>query len=181
MGDLFLQFKYYIYLCIMIQEKLSDIANKHGIKNAIKAVGSIDRYIKIMYDGDLKSFYKKSKLVPYKFTDNKMTLYIDDLIVQMHGFENDRFVTNDKSKKLGDFRYGYKDHMCYKFEAHICPHFMSGMPNFMNGQKMWRVVGSSGDSGFGYWWITKKNTLGVRHRTQIYKQIIDRFNLNDYL
>lgn len=54
----------------MIQEILSNIANKHGIKNAIKAVGSIDRYIKIMYDGDLKSFYKKSKLVPYKFTDN---------------------------------------------------------------------------------------------------------------
>jgi hypothetical protein len=70
--------------------------------------------------------------------------------------------------------------MCNKFEAHICPHFLNG-PYFANGQKMWRVVGTDGDKGFDYWWITKKNTLGVRHRTQIYKQIIDRFNLNDYL
>jgi hypothetical protein len=165
----------------MIQEKLSDIANKYGVKNAIKTVGGVERYIKIMYDGDLKSFYKNSKLLPYTITNNKMTLYIDDAIVQMHDFENDRFATNDKSKKLGDFRYGTKDHMCYKFEAHICPHFLNGNSNFMNGQKMWRVQGTSGDKGFDYWWITKKNTLGVRHRTQIYKQIIERFNLNDYL
>jgi hypothetical protein len=163
----------------MIQEKLSDIASKHGVKNAIKTVGGIDRYIKIMYDGDLKSFYKKSKLVPYKFTDDKMTLYIDDLIVKMHNFEDDRLVAKDKSKKLGDFSYG-KNYISYKFTAHICPHFVNG-PDFVNGQKMWRVIGTSGDSGFGYWWIAKKNTLGVRYRTQIYKQIIDRFKLNDYL
>ena len=33
----------------------------------------------------------------------------------------------------------------------------------------------------GYWWNANKNTLGVRYRTQIYKQIIERFKLNDYL
>ena len=58
--------------------------------------------------------------------------------------------------------------------AHIYPHSV-------NGQKMWGVIGTSGDSGFGYWWIANKNTLGLRHRTQIYKQIIERFKLNDYL
>jgi|688.fasta_scaffold46257_10 hypothetical protein len=165
----------------MIQDNLSAIAKKYGVKFAIKVVGGIDTYIKIMHDGDLSNFYKKSKLTPYHLSDNKMTLYIDDFIVQMYGFEDDKFATAKQSKKLGDFRYGTKDHMCYKFEAHICPHFLNGNSNFMNGQKMWRVQGTSGDKGFDYWWITKKNTLGVRHRTQIYKQIIERFKLNDYL
>ena len=159
----------------MIQEKLSDIANKYGVKNAIKTVGGVERYIKIMYDGDLKSFYKKSKLVPYKMSKDGMSLYIDDLIVQLHGFEDRRFSTIRGSKKLGDFRYGSKDYLSYRFTAEIYPMKME------NGQKMWRVVGTSGDSGFGYGFITKRNTLGIRHRTQIYNQIIDRFNLNDYL
>ena len=104
-----------------------------------------------------------------------MSLYIDDLIVQMHGFEDRRFSTIRESKKLGDFRYGSKDYLSYRFTAEIYPMKME------NGQKMWRVVGTSGDSGFGYGFITKRNTLGIRHRTQIYNQIIDRFNLNDYL
>ena len=164
----------------MIQDKLSEIAKKYGVKNAIKSVGGIDRYIKLMYDGDLSNFYKKSNLLPYKLSDNKMTLYIDDLIVQMYKFEDDRLVAKNKSKLLGDFSYGSKNYMSYKFTAHICPHFLNGS-YFLNGQKMWRVIGTSGDSGFGYWWIAKKNTLGVRHRTQIYNQIIERFKLNDYL
>ena len=164
----------------MIQDNLSAIAKKYGVKFAIKVVGGIDTYIKIMYDGDLSNYYKKSKLLPYVISKNKLTLYIDDLIVQMHKFEDDRLVAKNKAKKLGDFKYGTKDNMCNKFEAHICPHFLNG-PHFANGQKMWRVVGTDGDKGFDYWWITKKNTLGVRHRTQIYKQIIDRFKLNDYL
>jgi hypothetical protein len=158
----------------MIQDKLSEIAKKYGVNNAVKSVGGVNRYIKIMHNDDLSNFYKKSKLTPYYLSDNKMTLYIDDFIVQMYGFEDDRFVAKEKGKFLGDFRYGTKDHMCYKFTAHICPHFL-------NGQKMWRVIGTSGDSGFGYWWISKKNTLGVRKRTQIYNQIIERFKLNDYL
>ena len=164
-----------------IQDKLNAIANKYGVKFATKVVGGIDTYIKIMHDGDLSNFYKKSKLTPYHLSDNKMTLYIDDFIVQHYGFEDDRFVAKEKGKLLGDFRYGTKDHMCYKFTAHICPHFLNGEPYFFNGQKMWRVVGTSGDSGFGYWWIPKKYTLGVRKRMQIYTQIIERFKLNDYL
>ena len=158
----------------MIQDKLSEISEKYGVNNAIKAVGNIDRYIKIMYNGDLSNFYKKSNLLPYKLSDDKMILYIDDLIVKMHNFEDDRLVAKDKSKKLGNFSYGSKNYISYKFTAHIYPHSV-------NGQKMWGVIGTSGDSGFGYWWIANKNTLGLRHRTQIYKQIIEIFKLNDYL
>ena len=159
----------------MIQEKLSEIANKFGVSSAVKAVGGLERYVKLMYNGDLKLFYVQSKLLPYKMSKDGMSLYIDDLIVQLHGFEDRRFSTIRESKKLGDFRYGSKDYLSYRFTAEIYPMKME------NGQKMWRVVGTSGDSGFGYGFITKRNTLGIRHRTQIYNQIIDRFNLNDYL
>lgn len=159
----------------MIQEKLSEIANKFGVSSAVKAVGGLERYVKLMYNGDLKLFYVQSKLLPYKMSKDGMSLYIDDLIVQLHGFEDRRFSTIRGSKKLGDFRYGSKDYLSYRFTAEIYPMKME------NGQKMWRVVGTSGDSGFGYGFITKRNTLGIRHRTQIYNQIIDRFNLNDYL
>ena len=160
-----------------------------------------------MYDGDLSNFYKKSKLLPYVLSNNKMTLYIDDLIVQMYGFEDDRLATNDKSKKLGNFKYGTKDNMCNDFQAHICPHFMRG-PYFVNGQKMWRVVGSKCSliqqsngsllyidddeyepigyraefiQGFGYEGIKKRNELCLKHRTQIYNQIIEDFYLNEDL
>ena len=159
----------------MIQEKLSEIVNKFGVSSAVKAVGGLERYVKLMYNGDLKLFYEQSKLLPYKMSKDGMSLYIDDLIVQLHGFEDRRFSTIRGSKKLGDFRYGSKDYLSYRFTAEIYPMKME------NGQKMWRVVGTSGDSGFGYGFITKRNTLGIRHRTQIYNQIIDRFNLNDYL
>jgi hypothetical protein len=159
----------------MIQEKLSEIVNKFGVSSAVKAVGGLERYVKLMHNGDLKLFYRQSKLLPYKMSMDGMSLYIDDLIVQMHGFEDRRFSTIRESKKLGDFRYGSKDYLSYRFTAEIYPMKME------NGQKMWRVVGTSGDSGFGYGFITKRNTLGIRHRTQIYNQIIDRFNLNDYL
>ena len=61
----------------MIQDKLSEISEKYGVNNAIKAVGNIDRYIKIMYNGDLSNFYKKSNLFDiFKFPFiNKVNRY----------------------------------------------------------------------------------------------------------
>ena len=67
----------------MIQEKLSEIVNKFGVSSAVKAVGGLERYVKLMYNGDLKLFYVQSKLLPYKMSKDGMSLYIDDLIVQM--------------------------------------------------------------------------------------------------
>jgi hypothetical protein len=56
------------------------------------------------------------------------------------------------------------------------------MPMILNsGQKIWRVVGQSGDYGFGYSFITKKNTLGKRARRQIFQQVIDKYGLNSYV
>jgi hypothetical protein len=41
----------------------------------------------------------------------------------------------------------------------------------------YRVVGTSGDFGFGYSFITKRNTLGKRNRQQIFSQIMDKYGL----
>ena len=38
----------------------------------------------------------------------------------------------------------------------------------------------SGSSGFGYSAITKRETLGKTYRSQIYQQIVDKYNLEDY-
>ena len=113
----------------MIQDKLSAIAKKYGVNSAVKAVGGISRYIKIMHNDDLSEYYKASQLLPYKMSQNGMSLYIDDLIVQLHGFEDKRFGSIRESKKLGDFRYGSKDYLSYKFTAESHPMKME------NGQK----------------------------------------------
>jgi hypothetical protein len=51
---------------------------------------------------------------------------------------------------------------------------------YSSGKIMWRVVGTSGDSGFGYGFISTRNTLGKRARMQIFKQIIDKYKLDSY-
>ena len=43
-----------------------------------------------------------------------------------------------------------------------------------------KVVGTSGSYGFGVGFLTKKETLGIRYRTQIYNQILDKYDLRKY-
>ena len=185
----------------MIQNKLKEIAKKYGIDNAVKAVGNnMDRYLKIMCDGDINKYYKETQLSPYKLSDDGMTLYIDDLIVQIVGFNDLPFLKGAKS--IGGLRYGDKDSMENACLVKIYPFQMD------NGQQMWRVVGSrcsiiqqaNGFSlyidddeydpienrvefiqGFGYQEIKKRNELSLKHRTQIYNQIIEDFYLNEDL
>jgi hypothetical protein len=64
--------------------------------------------------------------------------------------------------------------MPYKFTGYL-------MPTVINEQNYWKVVGIGGSYGFGYGFISKKETLGKRNRQQIFKQIIDKYNLQQYL
>lgn len=48
-------------------------------------------------------------------------------------------------------------------------------------QILWHAVGVSGSYGIGYSYISKQETMGKKIRLQIFKQIIDRYNLNEYL
>ena len=155
-----------------LKDSLQDIIDNEDIATAAKLVGGVENLIKILYDGDIKQFYKENNYVPFKISNDGMSMYIDDLLVYSLNLED----WSKKEKTLGDFGYGPKDFLSYKFTARLHSGITSG-----NGQKFWKVVGTSGDSGFGYSFISKRSTLGKRARAQIFQQIIDKYNLNSYL
>ena len=145
-----------------LQQKLREV----GIDRGPKLVGGIQNYVKIMFGGDIEKFFKENDIEPYYFSPDKMRMYIHDVIVQTIGFEDaSRFSGTDK--KIGPIPYK-KDGMTYRFNANLVP------ANF-TGKNYWKVVGTSGDYGFGYNFLSKKHTMGIRNRTSIYKAIIDRY------
>jgi hypothetical protein len=95
-------------------------------------------------------------------------------LVEKLGLNNNSRPLHRDEKELGDFRFGSKDNMIYKFTARL-------YPTNLHDQTYYKVVGLSGDSGFGYGFISKKNILGLRNRQQIFKQIIDKYNLEPYM
>lgn len=152
-----------------LKDTLQDIIDNEDLATAVKLVGGAENLVNILYDGDLKKYYEENDLEPYKISNDN--LYIDDLIVQLLDLPQ----TNSPrpEKILGDFRWTSRG-TNYKFTARLYP------MNLSSGKKMWRAVGNSGDHGFGYAFITKRNTLGVRAKTQIFQQIIDKYNLDSY-
>jgi hypothetical protein len=152
------------------KDKLKTIADNFGLNYAARAVGGMDNYVRIAFDGDLKKFYQESGMEPYTIT-SQPNLYIDDLIVQMLDLRDTDYTK--KEKVLGKFSWtsgGIK----YLFNARL------SLNEYDSGKIMWRIVGTSGDSGFGYGWISTRNTLGKRARMQIFKQIIDKYKLDSY-
>ncbi len=153
-----------------LKNKLKNIVDEFGIDQAIKIVGGRENYIKIFYDGDLKNFFKESGINPY-YMSSEPNLFLDNMLVQLMELPEGRL--NRKEKSLGDFRWT-SGGISYRFTASLYP------ITYSDGRKVWRVVGHSGDSGFGYSYITKRNTLGKRVRLQIFKQIIDKYDLDSY-
>ena len=154
-----------------LKDSLQDIIDNEDIATAAKLVGGVENLVKILYDGDIKQFYKENNYVPFKISNDGMSMYIDDLLVHSLNIED----WSKKEKKLGDFRWTSQG-MNYKFTARL----HSGITSDTK-QRFWKVVGISGDSGFGYGFFSKRNTLGKRARAQIFQQIIDKYNLNSYL
>lgn len=96
-----------------------------------------------------------------------MNMYLTPIFVDLLMLDNSNF----GGKKLGKFRFGSKDGLNYSFNAEL-------LPVRSNGEIIrYRVVGTSGDFGFGYSFITKRNTLGKRNRQQIFSQIMDKYGL----
>ena len=108
---------------------------------------------------------------PYHIS-SEPNLYLNDNVVKMLDLPNETFMFNRGEKKLGKFSW-VKNGVSYSFTASIYP------STYANGETKWRVIGHSGSYGFGYSWITKIHTLGKRARMQIFKQIIDRYNLDN--
>lgn len=66
---------------------------------------------------------------------------------------------------LGGYDYGVK--------VFILPVKMT------SGEVSWRVAGRLGNYGFNLTYVNKRNTIPKRGREEIFKQIIDRFGLDD--
>ena len=153
------------------KEKLLQISNELGLDKAMKVVGGFKNFIKITYGGDIKKFFEDNDIKPYYITAEP-NLYIADIIVQSLDLPGAPFGVV-KEKELGNFSW-VSGGIRYRFTAYL------RRTIFHSGKIEWRVVGQSGDSGFGYSFITQKNTLRKRARMQIFQQIIDKYNLDSY-
>lgn len=158
-----------------VKDQLKQSIEDNGLLDTIQYIGGYDNLVKMLYNGDVMEYYNITGFEPVKITENGMNMYIDDLIIQSLGLPINTSIRNQEEVLLGDFRWGSKGSN-YKFTARA-----SSFISQKNGQKLWRVVGASGDYGFGYSFIPTRNILGKRARKQIFDQIIDKYNLQQYL
>ena len=157
------------------KETIQDLIKDFGYETAIKYLGGLDNFINIMYDGDLIKFSEDTTTPIVYLSADGMNLYLHTALVDQLGLENVNSSpsTFSRPKTLGKFRYGSKNDIPYAFTANLEPTRLHNI--------YYKVVGSSGDYGFGHHFISKKNTLGKRYRQQIYKQIIDKYDLKPYM
>ena len=158
-----------------VKDKLRDLIDKFGLAVASKYVGGAKEVIKIVYDDDIKKYAEENRIKLVRITDDGMNMYIDDMVVELMNLPTDKFMSSDE-KSLGNFVWK-SGGGTYKFTARV----RSFKSSVNHGLKTWRVVGTSGSYGFGYSFLNKKETLGKRARLQIFIQIIDKYNLQEYM
>lgn len=156
------------------QKMLRDLANVSGAKTAFNAVGGVENYIKILYGGDIDKFLGDNKDL-VRITSDGMNMYFNPFLVEILPLDKSRLFGNKDVKNLGDFSFGPKNGIRYRFRADLYPVTQNGEIT------SYRVAGMSGDSGFGYSFISKRNTLSKRNRQQIFKQILDKYGLEKYI
>jgi hypothetical protein len=155
-------------------DALKELVKNVGYNTASKMVGGTENLINILFDGDIMNYYKETGFAPVRISADGMNMYIDDLIVSTLGLEPKSGLMKDEVG-LGNFKWK-SGGMTYKFTANI-----RSFESQNNGQKLWRVVGTCGDSGFGYAYIPQRQVIGKRGRQQIFKQIIDKYGLQRFL
>jgi hypothetical protein len=155
------------------KDAIKSMIKKSGLETAAKVMGGVDSLIKILYDGDILKFSEETNTPLAYMSIDRMNLYIHEALVVELGLK-DRPWGSRNEKELGKFAYGSKNGLRYAFNATLTP-------TRLHDQKYYRVVGTSGDSGFGYSFINKKDTLGVRYRQQIFQQIINKYDLSKYM
>jgi hypothetical protein len=159
-----------------VQQELKQVIKDGNIFDAADLVGGFDNLIQLVYDGDVLEFYKDNGIKLVKMSSDGMNMYIDNIIIDQLDLPISPY-SRGTEKKLGDFKWvtGGGD---YNISVAVYPVTIS---YYGYQQKLWKVVGRSGDYGFGYSFITKKHELGKRARKQIFDQIIDKYNLQQYL
>ena len=91
------------------KELIDDLIREYGIDTAIKYLGGIDNYINIRYDGDIKEYSKENNLKLVIISDDKMNMYINELLIKKLGIEDNKY-TSGGEKKLGKFEtFNYSD------------------------------------------------------------------------
>lgn len=186
----FILYKYIrggIYHCmkyIITEEQLNDIPEGEpskgktirrlikdiGLVEVAETIGGLERVIDLGYGGDMKWLVRDTGFnLIYKSNDG-MNLFIHKVLADTLPVKE----LFNGDKELGKFRFGPKNDVGYAFTAVLTPTVKMGEPYY-------RVVGRSGDSGFGYNDIYKKHILGKRYRDQIFKQIIDKYDLKPFM
>ena len=135
-------------------------------------MGGIDNIINLVYDGDIMKFSEDTHTPLAYMSVDEMNLYLHSALVDKLGLENANFSSREKT--LGKFRFGSKNLHLYAFTANLTP-------TRLHDQPYYKVVGTSGDSGFCYDFINKRDTLVKRYRQQIFKQIIVKYGLEPYM
>jgi hypothetical protein len=148
------------------------IKDPNQFETMVKVMG-IENIIKIAYDGDIIKFSEDTTTPLAYMSLDRMNLYLHKALVDELGLKDIKWAGRNE-KELGKFGYGPKVGHRYLFTATL-------YPTTLHNQNYYKVVGTSGDSGFGYSFINKKNILGVGYRRQIFKQIIDKYDLSKYM
>ena len=158
---------------VSMKDSIKQMIDDEGLTAATELFGGLSNLIKTVYRGDLKEFSKDTGTKLAWISIDGTRMFIHEVLIDELGLEDTSWLSRTE-KKLGDFRFGPKNGTQYKFTSRV-------VPITINGQPYYKVVGTSGDSGFGYGFISHKNQLGKRYRGQIFQQIIDKYNLQEYM
>jgi hypothetical protein len=162
---------------VIITESQADVIKNmvktNGLAYTANLLGGFDKIVNIAYGGDIKELSLDTDTKLVWISIDGMRMFIHEVLVDRLGLEDISWLSRSE-KKLGKFVYGSKNGYKYAFDARLTP-------TTVNNQPYYKVVGTSGDSGFGYGFINQKNLLGKRYRGQIFQQIIDKYNLSQYM
>ena len=158
-------------------EKLKNLLLTKNPKEVFKLFGGVDNFLKLL-NNDFKEFYEITGYIPYEISPDGERMFIDEILIDKLNLE-DRPHWSNSEKKLGNFIFGTKNGQKYVFNARVTGKNI----NYSNGQEFMSVAGMCVDLGlgFGYSDLKEKEKLGKRAQSQIYKQIIEKYNLDSYL
>ena len=158
---------------VSMKDSLRQMIDDEGLTAATELFGGLSNLIKTVYRGDLKEFSKDTGTKLAWISIDGTRMFIHEVLIDELGLEDNPWHARPE-KELGDFRFGNKNGTQYKFTSRVTPITIDGQPYY-------KVIGTSGDSGFGYGWISTKNLLRRTYRGQIFQQIIDKYNLQEYM
>ena len=158
---------------VSMKDSLRQMIDDEGLTAATELFGGLSNLIKTVYRGDLKEFSKDTGTKLAWISIDGTRMFIHEVLIDELGLEDISWGSRSE-KKLGDFKFGPKNGTQYKFTSRVTPITIDGQPYY-------KVIGTSGDSGFGYGWISTKNLLRRTYRGQIFQQIIDKYNLQEYM